>query len=186
MRIRGLVVLTAATALTLSACSSGSDTDDTATQAADTQETVAEESVDDASAEAEPADEPAEEAVEDAVQEQEAEQPYFYGYGCEGAAITLLDMAAYYAEFDPTDASSDDAATFRALGEAMIATANLPEEGAMGEGVTLADTAIYSAGIGALDLADLIDNAGFTRDIEELTVILGEDATRAVQECGLE
>ena len=186
MHIRRLAVLTAATALTVAACSSGTDATDDSTASAPS-ETVQEESVQEESVQEESVqEESVEEDTPEDVQAEEAQQPYFYAYGCEGAAETLLDMAAFYAEFDPADASADDAATFRALGEAMITTANLPEEGAAGEGVTLADQAIYSAGIGALDLADLIDNAGFTQEIEELTVILGEDATRAVQECGLE
>ena len=176
MHIRRLAVLTAATALTVAACSSGSDATDDSTASAPS-ETVQEESVQE--------DAPEETPAED-VQAEEAQQPYFYAYGCEGAAETLLDMAAFYAEFDPADASADDAATFRALGEAMITTANLPEEGAAGEGVTLADQAIYSAGVGAVDLADIIDNAGFTQEIETQTSILGSDATRAVEECGLD
>ena len=181
MHIRRFVVLTAATALTLAACSSGSDsTDDSGASASS--ETVQEETVQEESVQP---DAP-EETPEEEVQAEEAQQPYFYAYGCEGAAETLLDMAAFYAEFDPADASSDDAATFRALGEAMITTANLPEEGSAGDGVTLADQAIYSAGVGAVDLADIIDNAGFTQEIEAQTSILGSDATRAVEECGLD
>jgi len=178
MRIRTAIIGLGVGALALTGCGGSSDSD-----TASTETTVEEESEESSAVEEEPAEE---EPAEDATQEAEADIPYFYGYGCEGAAETLLDMATYFAEFDPTAASSDDAATFRAMGEAMIATANLPEEGAAGEGVTLADQAIYATGISAIDLADIIDNAGFTREIEEQTGIFGEDATRAVQECGLE
>jgi len=178
MRIRTAIIGLGVGALALTGCGGSSDSD-----TASTETTVEEESEESSAVEEEPAEE---EPAEDATQEAEADIPYFYGYGCEGAAETLLDMATYFAEFDPTAASSDDAATFRAMGEAMIATANLPEEGAAGEGVTLADQSIYAAGVSAVDLADIIDNAGFTREIEEQTGIFGEDATRAVQECGLE
>ena len=178
MRIRTAIIGLGVGALALTGCGGSSDSETAST------ETTVEETVEESSSvEEEPVEE---EPAEDATQEAEADIPYFYGYGCEGAAETLLDMATYFAEFDPTAASSDDAATFRAMGEAMIATANLPEEGAAGEGVTLADQAIYATGISAIDLADIIDNAGFTREIEEQTRIFGEDATRAVQECGLE
>lgn len=184
--LRTAAAVIAATGLVLAGCGSSSESS-TEESAAASSQTAAEadgESPEETAEEV--VEEAAEETVPDDVQESEAEIPYFYDYGCEGAAVTLLDMAAYFSEFDPTDASSDDAATFRAMGEAMIATANLPEEGAMGEGVTTADTAIYSAGIGAIDLADVIDNAGFTMEIEEATAIFAEDADRAVTECGLE
>jgi hypothetical protein len=188
MRIRTAIIGLGVGALALTGCGGTSDSETAST------ETTVEETVEDSSSVEETVEdsssveeEPVEEApTEGATQEAEADIPYFYGYGCEGAAETLLDMATYFAEFDPTAASSDDAATFRAMGEAMIATANLPEEGAAGEGVTLADQAIYATGISAIDLADIIDNAGFTREIEDQTGIFGEDATRAVQECGLE
>ena len=112
--------------------------------------------------------------------------PYFYGFGCEGAGVTLLDLADFYGKFDPTSASLDDAATFRAMGVALTTAADLPEEGALADGVTLADQAIYAVGVSAQDLADVIEGGGFTREVEEQTSILGEDATRTVQECGLE
>jgi hypothetical protein len=181
MRVRSLVIGVALGGLVLTGCGGSGGSEESATEVTSAEETA--EAAPEETVEEEPA---AEEPAQDATQEAEAEMPYFYGYGCEGAAETLLDMANYFAEFDPAAASSDDAATFRAMGEAMIATANLPEEGAAGEGVTLADQSIYTAGVAAVDLADIIDNAGFTREIEELTGIFGEDATRAVQECGLE
>ena len=112
--------------------------------------------------------------------------PYFYGFGCEGAGVTLLDLADFYGKFDPTSASLDDAATFRAMGVALTTAADLPDEGALADGVTLADQSIYATGIAAQDLADVIEGGGFTREVEEQTSILGEDATRTVQECGLE
>lgn len=182
MRARIAIIGLSVGALALAGCGGSSDSDSTAaeTSAAETVEAEGSEDVGVADEAVE------EEPAESATQEAEADIPYFYGFGCEGAAETLLDMSLVYAEFDPTAASSDDAATFRALGEAMIATANLPEEGAMADGVTLADQTIYAAGVASIDLADLIDNAGFTREIEDQTIILGEDATRAVQECGLE
>ena len=175
MRVRGLVGAIAVAALALSACGGSSNDSESAVQPEVT-----------ASEESSASAEESEPAPEEATQETEAQIPYFYAFGCEGAAETLLDMSAFFAEFDPADASSDDAATFRAMGEAMLATANLPEEGAMGDGVTAADQAIYAAGVAAVDLADVIDNAGFTREIEEATGILGFDASNAVAECGLE
>ena len=185
MRVRGFVGAIAVAALGLSACGGSSDDSEPAAQS---EVTASEESSgsEESSASSEESESTPEPAPEDATQEAEAQIPYFYAFGCEGAAETLLDMSAFFAEFDPADASSDDAATFRAMGEAMIATANLPEEGAMGEGVTAADQAIYATGVAAVDLADVIDNAGFTREIEEATDILGFDATNAVTECELE
>ena len=184
--MRVLPIAAAAVALvTLSACG-GSDGESTAASdggsSQSVEENVTEESVVEDGAE--------EETVEEAPQEEESDRPvdlpYFYGFGCEGAGVTLLDLAAFYAEFDPTAASLDDAATFRAMGVALTTAADLPEEGALADGVTLADQSIYAAGIAAQDLADVIEGGGFTREVEEQTNILGEDATRTVQECGLE
>ena len=129
---------------------------------------------------------PPEDGLGEAQPDRPVDLPYFYGFGCEGAGVTLLDLAGFYGEFDPAAASLDDAATFRAMGVALTTAADLPEEGALAEGVTLADQAIYATGLAAQDLADVIEGGGFTREVEEQTNILGEDATRTVQECGLE
>lgn len=191
--VRPLAAFVLAAGLTLVGCSSGDD----ASTAAETSAEVVKEAAqpDETATETanETSEETVEESAEDSVEESveeievaEEDTPYFYGFGCQGAAETLLDMAAYFGEFDPAAASSEDADTFRALGEAMVATADLPEEGAAGAGVTAADQYIYAAGVSAIELADVIDDAGFTRDIEEFTGILGENATLAVQECGLD
>lgn len=187
--VRPLAAFVLAAGLALVGCSSGDD----ASTAAETSAEVVEEAAqpDETATETatETPEETVEESAEDSVEEievAEEDTPYFYGFGCQGAAETLLDMAAYFGEFDPAAASSEDADTFRALGEAMVATANLPEEGAAGAGVTAADQYIYAAGVSAIELADVIDDAGFTRDIEEFTGILGDNATLAVQECGLD
>ena len=112
--------------------------------------------------------------------------PYFHGFGCEGAGVTLLEMASFFGEFEPAEASLEDAATFRAMGEALTTAADLPEGGALADGVPSTAQAIYAVGVASGDLADVIEDGGFTQEIEDQTSILGSDATRAVEECGLD
>jgi hypothetical protein len=177
--MRVLSIAAAAVALvTLSACG-GSDGESGAASDESSSQSVEESAI-------EEEDTASEETAQEAESDRPVDLPYFYGFGCEGAGVTLLDLAAFYGEFDPASASLDDAATFRAMGVALTTAADLPEEGALADGVTLADQSIYATGIAAQDLADVIEGGGFTREVEEQTIILGEDATRTVQECGLE
>jgi len=187
--MRVLPIAAAAVALvTLSACG-GSEGESGAAGDAGSSQSVEGSVVEGDASEAGAGEEVVEEEVaasDEAESDRPVDLPYFYGFGCEGAGVTLLDLAAFYGEFDPASASLDDAATFRAMGVALTTAADLPEEGALADGVTLADQSIYATGIAAQDLADVIEGGGFTREVEEQTIILGEDATRTVQECGLE
>jgi len=112
--------------------------------------------------------------------------PYFYGFGCEGAGVTLLEMASFFGEFEPAEASLEDAATFRAMGVALTTSADLRDEGALADGAPPTAQAIYAVGVTSGDLADAIESGGATQEIEDQTSILGSDATRAVAECGLD
>jgi hypothetical protein len=174
----------AAVAFVLSACGGTADGDSQEAPSQQQDATTAPE--EQASVDSESGDPQAGDATSDGQGDREVDMPYFYGFGCEGAGVTLLDMAAFYAEFDPTAASMADAATFRAMGQALITAADLPDDGAMGEETTITDQAIYASGVSAVDLADVIEGGGFTREVEEQTAILGEDATRVVDECGLD